>query len=153
MTSWSKSLRVRALAGARRHAMRPVGALAVAALVACGLTAVVTSGSRPACAAEQTFPQFLESLWPDAKAAGVSRAVFDQAIAGLQPDMSLPDLAPGGTPKKADSRGQAEFTRAPADYLDKTYLGRLAKTGRELAEKYARQLDRDVVVKRRSHYA
>ena len=36
---------------------------------------------------------------------------------------------------------QAEFTRAPSEYLDNAYLGRLSKTGRGVARKYKSELD------------
>ena len=124
-----------------------VAALAVLAVAASGIV------SPRAHAADEGFARFLDGLWPDAKAAGVSRAVFDTAFAGLQPDMTLPDLVRPGQPDKADSRGQAEFTRAPADYLDRTYLGRLAETGRVLAAKHASALakiERDIGVDRYS---
>lgn len=87
----------------------------------------------------QSFTQFIESLWPDARDRfGVSRATFDTAIRGLKPDMSLPDLAIKGKPRKVK---QAEFTRAPSEYIDSAYLGRLAKTGRSLARRYQPALD------------
>jgi membrane-bound lytic murein transglycosylase B len=35
------------------------------------------------------FAAFLESLWPAAKARGVSRATFAGAVAGLTPDPTL----------------------------------------------------------------
>ncbi len=79
-----------------------------------------------------TFPQFIASLWPDAQAAGVSRATFDKAFAGLQPNLKLPDLDCREKPSDG-SKGQAEFTRAPKNYLDEAYLERLAATGRKLA--------------------
>lgn len=86
------------------------------------------------------FRAFIEGLWPDASASGVSRAVFDRAFEGLEPDYSLPDLVfPGDTHQK--KVGQAEFTRAPGDYLDATYLARLAATGRTKLRQYARELD------------
>ena len=42
----------------------------------------------PALAQEQGFARFLETLWPQAQAAGVSRAVFETLLA-LTPDKSL----------------------------------------------------------------
>lgn len=111
---------------------------AFAAAVATGLVLAL----QPALAApDPVFTKFLESLWPDAKQLGVSRGVFDQAFAGLEPDLSLPDLALPGR-DKTDAKGQAEFTRPPAEYLDKAYLGRLAETGRQLAQKHKVALDR-----------
>ena len=107
----------------------------------------------PATADERpTFAQFIAGLWPDAQAAGVSRATFDKTFAGLQPNMKLPDLDLPGKPSDG-SKGQAEFTRAPKDYLDEAYLERLAATGRQLAVEHKADLDkieRDIGVDRYS---
>ena len=43
------------------------------------------AGALPAAA--ETFPQWLQSAWPDAQALGVSRSVFDAATRGLEPDL------------------------------------------------------------------
>jgi lytic murein transglycosylase len=99
-----------------------------------------------------TFQQFIAGLWPDAQAAGVSRATFDRTFAGLQPNLKLPDLDLPGKPSDG-SKGQAEFTRAPKDYLDEAYLERLAATGRQLAVEHKTDLDkieRDIGVDRYS---
>jgi membrane-bound lytic murein transglycosylase B len=34
----------------------------------------------------QAFKAFLEELWPDAQAKGITRATFDLAFAGITPD-------------------------------------------------------------------
>jgi lytic murein transglycosylase len=107
----------------------------------------------PADADERpTFAQFIAGLWPDAQAAGVSRATFDKTFAGMQPNLKLPDLDLPGRPTDG-SKGQAEFTRAPKDYLDEAYLERLAATGRQLAVEHKSDLDkieRDIGVDRYS---
>lgn len=91
--------------------------------------------------AREDFRTWLESVWPDAREAGVSRGTFEKAIRGLKPDTSLPDLVLPG--KKAPTmKGQAEFTRAPGDYLKAPYLARLAEKGKSLARKYKSELDR-----------
>lgn len=114
--------------------MRPAAlAAAIMALLAYAIPAVA--------AADAAFTRFLDGLWPEAKAMGVSRPVFDAAFAGMEPDLTLPDLALPGR-DKTDARGQAEFTRAPAEYLDRAYLARLALSGRELARKYKPALDK-----------
>ena len=41
-----------------------------------------------------SFPAFLQSLWPQAQAAGVSRATFDAALSGLALDTSLGGQGP-----------------------------------------------------------
>ncbi|MGD9784474.1 MAG: lytic murein transglycosylase [Hyphomicrobiaceae bacterium] len=91
--------------------------------------------------ADAAFTKWLVTLWPDAQARGVSRKTFDKAIAGLEPDTSLPDLMLPGrdTPTM---KGQAEFTREPREYLDAAYLDRLARQGRELAAKHKSSLDK-----------
>ncbi|MGH6717572.1 MAG: lytic murein transglycosylase, partial [Bradyrhizobium sp.] len=55
-----------------------------AALVAATVAALC--GSCPARAADTGFIRFIASLWPQAQAAGVSRATFDRETAGLEPD-------------------------------------------------------------------
>ncbi|MEL7049951.1 MAG: lytic murein transglycosylase, partial [Pseudomonadota bacterium] len=88
---------------------------------------------------QKAFGDFIETLWPDAQTAGVSRATFDRAFKGLRPDYKLPDLLfPGqSTVKKV---GQAEFTRAPGDYLSTKYLRRLGRTGQAKLRKYEKEL-------------
>ena len=51
--------------------------------------------------ADAAFDRWLQTVWPDAQALGVSRATFDAAVRGLEPDFSLPDLAIPGKPEKA----------------------------------------------------
>lgn len=93
-----------------------------------------------AAADDGAFAIWREALWPDARAAGVTRPTFDKAFAGVEPDLSLPDLVlPGRT---NEVRGQAEFTRPPRDYLDRAYLAKLAVEGRALMRKYADTLQR-----------
>lgn len=97
--------------------------------------------STAVSAAADPFRAWLEALWPEASAAGVSRATFDAAFRGVTPDLSLPDLATAGRPK-VSNEGQAEFTKTAQDYLNKSYLERLAATGRSLAAKHAAALKR-----------
>src|SRR5947209_16532774 len=40
----------------------------------------------------EDFNQWLAAQWPAAQAMGVSRATFDNAVRGLTPDPTLPDL-------------------------------------------------------------
>jgi lytic murein transglycosylase len=93
--------------------------------------------SQPAAHAqsEAEFQQFIQSLWPEAQAVGVSRTTFDEATRGLKPDLKLPDLVIPGKPK-AIPRGQPEFERTPAQYLSETSLARLSEQGRRLAAEH-----------------
>ena len=83
-------------------------------------------------AVEKSFAAWLQALWPDAEAAGVSRKTFDANIKGLKLDWSLPHLVlpdpavPGG-PAAAEGSGsrsrshQPEFD-IPANYFNKNAL-------------------------------
>jgi lytic murein transglycosylase len=88
-----------------------------------------------AAAADREFEAWLQSLWPQAHALGVSRATFDAATRGLEPDLSLPELVIPGRPQQA-SPGQPEFVATPADYLKEATFDRLSAQGRKLLEQY-----------------
>src|SRR5882757_899346 len=61
-------------------------------LIAVGLLFLALTLHTPARAADAAFTEFIASLWPEAQAAGVSRATFDAETRGLEPDYKLPDL-------------------------------------------------------------
>src|SRR5215471_7589907 len=85
-------------------------------------------------AADTAFQQ-----WP-AQQLGVSRATFDAATRGLEPDLTLPDLAIPGKPEKQPQ--QPEFVQTPSQYLREASFDRLAVRGRELATQYRDTLAR-----------
>jgi len=95
--------------------------------------------SSAVAAADPDFTAWLQSLWPQAQALGVSRATFDAATRGLEPDLSLPDLVLPGRPEKP-SAGQPEFVQTPADYLKEPAIERLAAQARTLYQQYRTQL-------------
>ena len=74
-------------------------------------------------AVEKNFAAWVESLWPDAEAAGVSRKTFDANLKGLKLDWSLPQIVPPDpaypegpalpAPLKPKPRHQAEFDVPP----------------------------------------
>ncbi len=92
-------------------------------------------------AVETRFAEWLQALWPDAQAAGVSRASFDANLKGLKLNWSLPHLvlpdpaAPGGPPlpqalkEAAQPQHQPEFD-APEGYFKDGTLAGLASQGR-----------------------
>ena len=80
------------------------------------------------------FGTWLEAVWPEARALGVSRATFEAATRGLEPDRSLPDLDIPGRP--ITGAAQAEFVLTPAEYLKESSFDRLATQGRKLAEQH-----------------
>ena len=98
-------------------------------------------------AVEQRFAAWLEALWPDAEAAGVSRATFDANLKGLKLNWSLPHLilpnpaGPDGPPlpqslaKAAAPKHQPEFD-SPVFYFKEGTLNALAATGRGKVAQY-----------------
>ena len=101
-------------------------------------TLMFGAASAPA-RADAAFDQFLQSLWPEAQKLGVSRPTFDAATRGLEPDLSLPDLA---LPGRADTAPQQpEFVQTPADYVRETSIARLAAQGKKLLETHRATLD------------
>jgi lytic murein transglycosylase len=92
-------------------------------------------GPSAARAADPAFTQFIASLWPEAEAAGVSRATFDAETKGLEPDYKLPDLILPGRPATG-APSQAEFVQVPADYIQEASIARLAADGQKLMLKY-----------------
>ena len=99
----------------------------------------VMASVAPACAADAGFTQFIASLWPEAQAAGVSRATFDAETRGLEPDYKLPDLILPGRPATG-APSQAEFVQVPADYVKEASIAALAAEGQRLMAKYRVQL-------------
>jgi lytic murein transglycosylase len=101
------------------------------------LCAVLLSGvfGIDRAAADAAFQTWLQSLWPQAQALGVSRATFDAATRGLEPDLTLPDLVLPGRPERPPP-GQPEFVQTPADYIKEPAIEQLAVQGRKLFEQY-----------------
>jgi lytic murein transglycosylase len=95
----------------------------------------VMASVAPAGAADAGFTQFIASLWPEAQAAGVSRATFDTETRGLEPDYKLPDLILPGRPATG-APSQAEFVQVPADYVKEASIAALAAEGQRLMAKY-----------------
>lgn len=93
-------------------------------LMVCAV-AVVT---RPAAAQTRDagFAAFLEQLWPDAQARGVSRATFDAAFDGVTPNPAL----------LKQTHAQNEFTRTAGDYLTSAVNARRVADARRQAERW-----------------
>jgi lytic murein transglycosylase len=96
---------------------------------------VLATPFAAAAAPDAAFTQFIASLWPEAQAAGVSRATFDAETRGLEPDYKLPDLILPGRPATG-APSQAEFVQVPADYVKEAIIARLASEGQRLMAKY-----------------
>jgi membrane-bound lytic murein transglycosylase B len=88
-----------------------------ALLLAVGLSTVMPQAVR----ADAEFESFIEKMWPRAKAAGISREVFDRAFAGItDPDPLVLKLA----------NNQPEFTTTTSQYLAKAVTGARIDGGR-----------------------
>ena len=109
----------------------------------------VTLAVSPAVAAptkaqvESQYRNWIEKdLWPEAKEAGVSRAVFDQAFAGVSINWKLPDLViPGETPSTPKAQKQAEFG-APGKYFNARTVSAVTSGGQARYGQYASLLKR-----------
>jgi lytic murein transglycosylase len=106
-----------------------------AKIVAATLVLQAMATSFAAAAPDAGFVQFIASLWPEAQAAGVTRATFDAETRGLEPDYKLPDLILPGRPSTG-APSQAEFVQVPADYVKEASIARLAEEGQRLLQKY-----------------
>jgi lytic murein transglycosylase len=85
--------------------------------------------------ADPAFQSWLQALWPQAQTLGISRATFDLATRGLEPDLTLPELVIPGRPEKPQA-GQPEFVQTPADYIKEPSIERLAVEGRKIYDQY-----------------
>lgn len=91
-------------------------------------------------AADAAFAKWLEGLYPAARDLGVSRAIYEAATRGLEPDLTLPDLVIPGRPDRQPA--QAEFVQTPAEYLKETAFDQLAAQGRRQLEQHRATLTR-----------
>jgi lytic murein transglycosylase len=115
---------------------RRTGNMTFACRVAGALLLVLAwNTATPANAADAGFAKFVESVWPDAQKAGVSRTTFETQTRGLEPDYKLPDLALPGRPATG-APSQAEFVQVPADYVKETTIARLASEGQKLMQQH-----------------
>jgi lytic murein transglycosylase len=126
------------------------GGAPIGALLAAALAVVIATAVSVAALADQDFRRWIEALWSEAKAVGVSRATFDAAFKDVLPDLSLPDLIRPGQ-KRPAGEDQAEFSKTPAQYLDQAQLERLAAQGRQLLARHAAivaRIEREIGVDR-----
>ena len=102
-------------------------------MFALGAAGMAQAGSQGA------YEAFFENtIWPKARAAGVSRATFDRAMGARRPNLDIPGLVRPGqsTPRRIR---QAEFS-APARYFNENNLGAIVSQGRRLADRHASTL-------------
>ena len=129
-----------------RAALASLSALTLAALVLLPVPTKADAVSDYRRAVDARFGQWLQDLWPEAEAAGVSRATFDREMKGLKLDWSLPQIeppdpaVPGGpalpAAMKPKPKPQAEFG-VPQNYFKARSLNGLAAAGRARSKKLA----------------
>ena len=96
------------------------------------VSAKVRAEDQAAPAAQANdFQAFLQSIWPTAQKAGVSRAIFDAAINGLTPDQAI----------LSRTTKQAEFTITIAQYVAQSVTQKRAAQGRDAASKLTDALE------------
>ena len=90
---------------------------------------------------EAQFRTWLDqTIWPQARRAGVTRATFDAALGGVTLHWDLPDLVPpGSAPPPRRRQSQAEFS-APARYFAANTVQGAASVGRQMAQRHAATL-------------
>ncbi|MCG7522216.1 lytic murein transglycosylase [Ruegeria sp. Ofav3-42] len=94
-------------------------------------------------AVEREFQTWLnETVWPMAKAKGVSRRTMRQAFDGVTLNWKLPDLVPPGQPiKTPKQQKQAEFG-SPGRYFNAGSVQGATSVGRQMARRHAATLSR-----------
>ncbi|MCP4998493.1 MAG: lytic murein transglycosylase [Hyphomicrobiales bacterium] len=80
--------------------------------------------------AKPNFRNYIDSLYPEAAAAGVDWETFEAATAGLKPNNKIIKL----------TKSQPEFKRSIGQYVEKRVTPGLIQSGRSMAKKYARTL-------------
>jgi len=94
-------------------------------------------------AVERQFQNWLQdTIWPQAKAKGVSRATMQQAFEGVTLNWKLPDLVPpGGSAQYSKQQKQAEFG-SPGRYFNAGSVQGATSVGRQMARRHAATLSR-----------
>ena len=105
------------------------------------LPAVTLAQDR--AAVEKQFRTWLNTtVWPQARAKGVSRRTMEAAFEGVTLNWDLPDLVPPGTKAKTPrQQKQAEFG-SPGRYLNAGSVNGATSEGRRMAARHSTTLDR-----------
>lgn len=115
--------------------------LTTALCIAASLCSTSSFAAPSKAQIESQYRNWIEKdLWPEAKAAGVSRPVFEQAFAGVTINWKLPDLViPGEKPTGPKEQKQAEFG-APGKYFNAKTVGSVTSGGKARLGQNARLL-------------
>lgn len=80
---------------------------------------------------DESFAAFVNALWPDARAKGITRATFDSAMRGLTPDQRVINA----------TQRQPEYGKPVGDYIAALASPRRVQTGLAKAKQWSRALE------------
>lgn len=106
--------------------------MAIGEPVGLEMSGQITSPPRADGPIPASFTAFVESLWPDAQARGISRATFRAAFDGIGPDPTVIEAA----------NRQAEFVKPIWDYLDGAASAKRIANGTAALAQHRATLDR-----------
>jgi membrane-bound lytic murein transglycosylase B len=106
--------------------MRALNSLTLLALLA-GLAVALPDRA----VAAQSFAQWVQAFWPSARAAGITRATFDRAFAGLTPDPEVIEQA----------NYQPEYVKPIGEYIDRAVSDKRIEAGKQKLEENKTLLD------------
>jgi lytic murein transglycosylase len=114
---------------------RIAAAVFLTLLIATMLPFAASAADRDAV--ERQFQQWLATdVWSEAQSAGVSRAAFERALAGVTLDWDLPELVPpGAQPSPPKVEWQSEFG-SPGNYFGEKTPAALASGGRARLDRW-----------------
>jgi membrane-bound lytic murein transglycosylase B len=101
------------------------------AFAAAWAAAAVFAGLAGAAMADARYDRFVKSFWPTAKRAGISRATYDSAFAGLTPDPEVIEK----------DAYQPEFILSASYYLALTVTDTRIRIGKEKLAQHEEALD------------
>ncbi|MFC4174716.1 lytic murein transglycosylase [Microvirga sp. GCM10011540] len=113
--------------------IRLARSLCSALILGLSLNLGLGAGTSPAQAqgtSQADFQSFVQSLWPAAKARGVSRGTFEEAFRGVTPDPKIIAL----------TKKQSEFVRPIWDYINGAISAQRLDRGRKMAAEWSKTL-------------
>ena len=87
--------------------------------------------SAPSRAQDESFPAFVNALWPDAQAKGVTRVNFDAAMKGVTPDQRVISA----------TKRQPEYGKPVGDYVNAIVSNRRIADAQLKAREWTRTFD------------
>ena len=110
-------------------------------IVFTSLIATTSVNAGPAIAGyksntEAKFQTWIKQLWPQAKAAGISRATFNTAFKGVHLNWRLPDLAPPGQKLRDKTKNRQTEFGSPGRYFREKNINALVQRGRKMKTKW-----------------